>query len=57
MKLLRGKRKRRGEKNLWRRGDIFACGPLKRPAYENRLIAIGSLRGSHAKIDFYMRAS
>lgn len=51
-KLLRRKRKRRGEK-----GDIFVCGPLKRPAYENRLIAIGSLRGSHAKIDFYMRAS
>ena len=34
-------------------GPIFACGPLERPACENRLFSLaGLLRCTSAKIDF-----
>jgi hypothetical protein len=37
-------------------GGIFLCGPLKKPAWENRFFRAIGLGGPHGKIDFPMRA-
>lgn len=57
LKCLRGKRKRRGEKKIYRGESIFACEPLKRSACENLFFACGLLRVLHAKIDLFLHAA